>query len=54
MGIWARLRGGIVGQPMTCDDCDSPIKVTIEPYGAGRMAVFNCKECGVSYDTNVD
>ena len=43
-----------MGQPMTCDDCDNPIKVTIEPYGMGRMAVFNCKVCGVSYDTNID
>ena len=43
-----------MGQPMTCADCDKPIKVTIEPYGSGRMAVFSCKECGISYDTNID
>jgi transcription elongation factor Elf1 len=43
-----------MGQPMTCADCDKPIKVTIEPYGKGNMAVFTCKECGISYDTNID
>ncbi len=43
-----------MGQPMTCADCDKPIKVTIEPYGKGNMAVFTCKDCGISYDTNID
>ena len=43
-----------MSQPMTCADCDSLIKVTIEPYGAGKMAVFTCKNCGISYDTNID
>jgi predicted RNA-binding Zn-ribbon protein involved in translation (DUF1610 family) len=43
-----------MGQPILCDDCDTPIKVTIEPYGTGTMAVFNCPKCGVSYDTNID
>jgi len=43
-----------MSQPMTCDDCDSQIKVTIEPYGKGNMAVFTCPKCGISYDTNID
>jgi hypothetical protein len=43
-----------MGQPMTCADCDSRIKVTIEPYGKGNMAVFTCPKCGISYDTNID
>ena len=40
--------------PITCEDCDSPIKVTIEPYGTGKMAVLDCPKCGLSYDTNLD
>jgi transcription elongation factor Elf1 len=43
-----------MGQPMTCADCNNQIKVTIEPYGKGNMAVFTCKDCGISYDTNID
>ena len=43
-----------MGQPMTCADCDNLIKVTIEPNGARRMAVFTCKNCGISYDANID
>lgn len=43
-----------MSQPMTCIDCDSNIKVTIEPYGPGKMVVFSCPKCGISYDTNLD
>jgi transcription elongation factor Elf1 len=37
-----------------CDDCDEVATVTIEPYGAGRMATIDCPNCGVSYDTNLE
>lgn len=37
-----------------CDDCDAVTTVTIEPYGAGKMATIECPNCGVSYDTNLD
>ena len=37
-----------------CEDCDSSTKVSIEPYGTGKMAVYNCPNCGESYDTNYD
>lgn len=38
----------------TCDDCDAFTDITFEPYGEGKMAVINCPNCGVSYDTNLD
>jgi predicted Zn finger-like uncharacterized protein len=37
-----------------CDNCDSFITITLEPYGASFMAVISCPKCGVSYDTNLD
>ena len=37
-----------------CEDCAAPVKITLEPYGAGLMAVIVCPNCGVSYDTNLD
>ena len=37
-----------------CLDCDAPVKITLEPYGAGVMAVIVCPNCGTSYDTNLD
>ena len=37
-----------------CLDCDAPVKVTLEPYGPGLMAVIVCPNCGTSYDTNLD
>jgi hypothetical protein len=36
-----------------CEDCDSPTKVSLSPYGAHRLAQIDCPECGVSYDTNI-
>jgi len=39
---------------MNCDDCDALVTITLQPYGAGRMAVINCPNCGESYDTNLD
>jgi hypothetical protein len=41
-------------QHAPCDDCDAVTTVTIEPYGAGKMATIECPTCGVSYDTNLD
>jgi transcription elongation factor Elf1 len=37
-----------------CDDCGIAVKVTFEPYGNSKMAVIDCRICGVSYDTNLD
>ena len=37
-----------------CDDCESIATITLEPYGAGFMAVISCPNCGISYDTNLD
>lgn len=37
-----------------CDDCDAVTTVTIEPYGASKMATIECPNCGTSYDTNLD
>jgi hypothetical protein len=37
-----------------CDNCDSITTVTLEEYGSSFMAVINCPQCGVSYDTNLD
>lgn len=37
-----------------CDDCDAITTVTLEPYGAGKMAAISCPNCGISYDTNLD
>jgi hypothetical protein len=37
-----------------CDDCEATAKVTLEPYGVGKMAVIDCPNCGISYDTNLD
>lgn len=38
----------------TCEDCNSPVTITLEPYGSGKMATIECPNCGVSYDTNLD
>lgn len=37
-----------------CADCSAPAVITLEPYGAGWMAVIVCPNCGTSYDTNLD
>lgn len=37
-----------------CDDCDETATVTRAPYGDGIMLVYNCPNCGESYDTNYD
>ena len=37
-----------------CDNCDTLALVTFEAYGAGLLAKWNCPECGISYDTNID
>lgn len=37
-----------------CEDCDAVIQLSIEPYGTGQMLVYNCPNCGESYDTNYD
>lgn len=42
------------GEQTLCEDCDSPVTITLEPYGSGKMAVIECPECGTSYDTNLD
>ena len=44
----------IIGSSYECDDCDSPITLTLEAYGNGQMMKIECPECGVSYDTNLD
>jgi len=42
-------------EPMKCADCGNRIKVTIEPYGpSGKIAVFTCRKCGISYDADID
>lgn len=38
----------------SCDDCESPITLTLQVYGNGQMMKIECPECGVSYDTNLD
>lgn len=40
--------------PRKCADCDAYIQLSIEPYGTGQMLVYNCPNCGESYDTNYD
>lgn len=45
--IWAQFMN-------LCEDCEAVVTVTLEPYGAGKMAVIDCPSCGVSYDTNLD
>jgi hypothetical protein len=37
-----------------CDNCESITTITLEPYAGSFMAVINCPNCGVSYDTNLD
>ena len=37
-----------------CDDCEAVATITIEPYGAGKMATIECPNCGTSYDTNLE
>lgn len=37
-----------------CADCGAWAVVTLEPYGESKMAVWNCPNCGESYDTNLD
>ena len=37
-----------------CENCDAIVTITLEPYGAGKMATIKCPNCGVSYDTNLD
>jgi len=37
-----------------CEDCNSPTRTTLAPYGMRFMAEINCPKCGVSYDTNID
>lgn len=45
----------IKGKSMNkCDDCESPITLTLQVYGNGQMMKIECPECGVSYDTNLD
>jgi hypothetical protein len=36
-----------------CEDCNSPTRTTLAPYGMRFMAEINCPKCGVSYDTNI-
>ena len=38
----------------TCEDCNSPTRITLAPYGMRFMAEIACPKCGVSYDTNID
>jgi hypothetical protein len=40
--------------PGTCEDCDSPTRTILAPYGMRFMAEIHCPKCGVSYDTNLD
>ena len=42
-----------MGQPMTCQECNGPIRVTIEPAGSIKLVVFTCQKCGIKYDTNL-
>lgn len=37
---------------LICEDCGEFARVTVEPYGGGKMAVYNCPKCGESYETN--
>jgi hypothetical protein len=37
-----------------CNDCETLTTVTLESYGSSFMAKFDCPECGISYDTNLD
>jgi hypothetical protein len=39
---------------MECDNCDSLVRVTFEPYGSSLMGVFDCPKCGTWYDTDAD
>lgn len=43
-----------MSQPMTCQECNGSIRVTIKPGVVGRMVIFTCRKCGISYDTNID
>lgn len=38
----------------TCEDCNSPTRITLAPYGMRLMAEIACPKCGVHYDTNLD
>lgn len=37
-----------------CDSCEGITTITLEPYGHSYMAMINCPNCGVSFDTNLD
>ena len=37
-----------------CEDCNSPTRTALAPYGMRFMAEINCPKCGVTYDTNID
>lgn len=50
---FAKIEDDLELRPL-CADCDSPVKVTLEPYGTGQSAKWDCPNCGVSYDTNLD
>lgn len=49
--IYGYRRGGKV---MECDNCDSLVRVSFEPYGSSLMGVFDCPNCGTWYDTDAD
>ena len=36
-----------------CLDCNEVPSITLQPYGQGKMATYNC-QCGESYDTNIE
>lgn len=42
------------GKQGVCDDCDAVTAINIEPYGSGHMAIIECPNCGLFYDTNLD
>ena len=47
-------RGKIRPLTIPCDDCDTPAVITFEAFGTGLLAKWDCPECGISYDTNID
>jgi hypothetical protein len=40
--------------PMTCQECQGLIRVTIEPYELIKLVVFTCRKCGIKYDTRLE
>lgn len=53
-GVWETHHCKIEEDRNICEDCGSKLTITLEPYGESKMAVYDCPNCGQSYDTNLE